>query len=174
MPSDNIHNYIYFYNKAEVLDSLYNAIQSNNLPFIKQALKTFDPSCFYNNNLLHRTAQVGAIEIAEYLLSQGFEVNKADCRKYIGYTPLHYAALTDQGPIAIFLLEKGANINAIAYKGQKPFDIARQKGYVSFIDNVSIYLSYQSQQQEKEDGYLTDNETIEVLPKINISGEVDY
>jgi ankyrin repeat protein len=173
MPSDNIHNYIYFYNKAEVLNSLYNAIKSNNLPIIKHAFTIYDSSCFYKNNLLHIAAQLGSIEIAEYLLSQGFEVNKVDCRNYIGYTPLHYAATSGQGPMAIFLLERGANIDAIAYKGQTPLDLAKQKGHINFIDNVSIYLSYQSQQQEKEDAYATDSDTLEDFSVLDILGEID-
>jgi glutaminase len=47
-----------------------------------------------------------------------------------GRTPLHVAAANNQNAMVKFLLDKGADPNAVDENGEKPADAARQEGHL--------------------------------------------
>ncbi|MCX5674731.1 MAG: ankyrin repeat domain-containing protein [Planctomycetota bacterium] len=55
-------------------------------------------------------AQGGHVDMAEFLIAQGADVNAS--HPQLGYTPLHQAAQEGKAGMARFLLSKGAKINA--------------------------------------------------------------
>ncbi len=65
--------------------------------------------------LLHYAAEDGNLELAQWLLAQGADVNAPTL---YGYTPLHYAARHTAAELAQVLLEAGANPNAQLTQGR--------------------------------------------------------
>ena len=65
--------------------------------------------------LLHYVAEDGNVELAQWLLAQGANVNAPTP---YGYTPLHYAARHTTAELARVLLEAGANPNAQLTQGR--------------------------------------------------------
>ncbi|ETE64673.1 Protein phosphatase 1 regulatory subunit 12C, partial [Ophiophagus hannah] len=61
------------------------------------------------------------IEVVEFLVENGADVNQADNE---GWTPLHVAASCGYNEIAQYLLDHGANIAAVNSDGDVPLDIA--------------------------------------------------
>lgn len=64
----------------------------------------------------------GDLEIVRLLVGAGAEVN------HEGWTPLHYAAFEGAADVARFLLEKGANKDAVAPNGYTPLMLAGRNG----------------------------------------------
>ena len=66
----------------------------------------------------------GHLAIAKLLVAHGAEVN------HPGWTPLHYAAFEGRAEVIKFLLEKGADKNALAPNGYSALMLAARGGYV--------------------------------------------
>jgi ankyrin repeat protein len=72
----------------------------------------------------------GFKEIAELVLANGAPVNSGEG----GTTPLHGAVEFNQVEMAAWLLDHGANINALNYGDKTPLAIARDKQHTAMID----------------------------------------
>ncbi len=57
---------------------------------------------------LYYAAFDGELKKAEELIEAGANVNEGNCH---GFTPLHFACVTDQLSVAKLLVERGAEIN---------------------------------------------------------------
>jgi ankyrin repeat protein len=78
---------------------------------------------FHNNTPLHLASQHGHIDIVEYLVNKGANVDSKD-RSIVmflssdilfhGITPLHYASEHGHIDIVEYLVNKGANVEAKA------------------------------------------------------------
>ncbi|TGZ74094.1 hypothetical protein CRM22_001132, partial [Opisthorchis felineus] len=58
---------------------------------------------------LHQACFRGHVDVAEYLLQNGADVNSKDQKQ--GYTALMFAAITGNRPLIKLLLQRGARIN---------------------------------------------------------------
>jgi hypothetical protein len=74
--------------------------------------------------ILFYPAIVGNIEIGEYMLEKGVDVNAGAG----GMTALHGAATFGQPEFAKFLIERGADVNARNYEGKTPLAAAIEAG----------------------------------------------
>ena len=79
---------------------------------------------------LHRAAEKGRKDVAEWLLAKGAEVNAMEND---GYTPLHYAANQGHKDMAAWLLSKGAKINAKDNNGFTPLHVTHNKDVVKLL-----------------------------------------
>jgi ankyrin repeat protein len=70
---------------------------------------------------LHLAAESGHIEIVEFLISSGAEINVADVNSN---TPLHYTATAGKVEAAEFLLAKGAEVDARNHEKCTPLHLA--------------------------------------------------
>lgn len=136
---------------------LFSAVNSGNLTLVKSILEQDihllnikdENGC----TPLHIAVQDGFVDIAEYLISKGADVNEKDAHGYTclhlvkslemaelliskgaevdvkedyGLTPLHNAVLEGYDEIVVFLLSKGADINAVENKGFTPLKMAME------------------------------------------------
>ncbi|AVP87204.1 hypothetical protein phytr_2470 [Candidatus Phycorickettsia trachydisci] len=83
-----------------------------------------------SKNPLHRAAQEGQLEVIEFLLSQGVDVNT---KGFFGNTALHSAI--NHPRVGSFLLEKGVEIEAKNHSGRTALDEA-----IGFKKSASILL----------------------------------
>lgn len=104
--------------KKEYLDSLKKFLNSNIIV----------PD---NLNLLHKAAQEGLYDVAEYLISKGANVNSTD--EY-GDTPLHIASYFGNLSIVRMLARNGASIHSRNKSGWTPLHNAAQEGHYEVVE----------------------------------------
>ncbi|HPF65587.1 ankyrin repeat domain-containing protein [Lentimicrobium sp.] len=69
-------------------------------------------------------------EFAEFLLSQGADINETNTTEYYGgYTPLLWAVHYNDANLVSFLVNHGANVNAKSNKGKTPLSMASEAGF---------------------------------------------
>jgi len=74
-------------------------------------------------------------KFAEYLLAQGADIDEANTTSwYKGYTPLFWAVSSGDDKLVSFLVEHGANVNAIAVEGKTPLSIATEAGNTNIVE----------------------------------------
>ncbi|XP_011681434.1 serine/threonine-protein phosphatase 6 regulatory ankyrin repeat subunit B-like [Strongylocentrotus purpuratus] len=78
---------------------------------------------------LHGAAFGGHIDVMKYLIRQGSDVNKNDCR---GRAPLHAAVKNDHLEVVNFLLGKGAE--GTTFYGLTPLYIATQSDHIGVVN----------------------------------------
>src|SRR6478735_6402708 len=77
----------------------------------------------FGDTALMAAALGGHVEAAKVLIANGAEINGS------GWTPLHYAAFQGRPAMVRFLLEAGANKNAIAPNEYTPLMLAVRNGH---------------------------------------------
>lgn len=86
----------------------------------------------YQQNCLHIACNRGFVELVEYFLAKGMDVNEVDVD---GYTPLHIAVYSKKYEIVKLLLEKGADKTKKMENGKTPKQLAmRLNAPKSIID----------------------------------------
>ncbi|XP_057317896.1 ankyrin-3-like [Microplitis mediator] len=116
----------------------------NSGAYIKQIIR--------GDNPLHYTAQNNAVEIAEYLISQGAKVDtdmKNKLSPFHHCTPLHVAINCGSFEVAQLLINKQASVHAKTTWGKKPLDLAIEKGnyriFKLLVDSgATVDLSYKN------------------------------
>jgi ankyrin repeat protein len=122
--------------KGASVDIKYNnetplgyAIRNDKIKIARLLLKHTKNLHMHNDEyrpLMHKVASHNCnLEIAEFLLEQGFDIN---ARSNLGNTPLHTAISLEKLKIAMLLIEKGADVNIRNEKGQTPLHLAVEKG----------------------------------------------
>ena len=109
------------------LKKLYRKL--DNIGILDQILKK------RKKNFLISAAQGESIEIVNWLLEKGFNVNEQD---YYGWNSLHYAAETGKLQILQTLIDKGANINSRNLMGESAFNIAESKSNQEICDFMAL------------------------------------
>jgi len=105
--------------------SIHEEAHDGMLAAVKTLAKCDPHQVFSKNNdgytPLHMAAAKGHLEIAQFLLASGAEVNARTDR---GTTPLHVAVLDGYKNIAELLLANGAEVNAKTDDGMTPLRAA--------------------------------------------------
>ena len=103
--------------------------------FDEEGVTIFDMAVTYDN-----------LDIVKYLLSRGFKVD--DTKRRSRFTPLMAAVCYGRVEMVRFLLEQGANANAVDAKGISVIDFARKMNkktilkILNFNENSPINKSY--------------------------------
>ena len=90
-----------------------------------------------NNNgefPIHKAVQAKNMEIVEYLIEQGADVNT---KTKFDSTPLQYAAFFDSFPVLQVLIEKGASVNDVNQLGASALLYSANKGN---LDNAKLLI----------------------------------
>jgi len=87
--------------------------------------------CPDDDTLIHLVVRVGTLEEIKLLMKSGAKVNAPGD---LGYTPLHYAALSGRMDMAELLLTFGADALIRDEYGDIPADVARSMGYTEVFD----------------------------------------
>ena len=87
----------------------------------------------YGDVPLHLAVDAGEVEIVDYLLSKGGELN--DKTKF-GFTPLHRSAWKGHLEMAKYLVDKGAVLNATDNTGKTPLDAATSKEVREYLTDI--------------------------------------
>jgi ankyrin repeat protein len=75
------------------------------------------------------------IELAEFMLSKGADVNEAATSGDVeGWAAIHYAASNGNEELIKFLIKKGADVNAKTADGKTPLSLAQSNEYSSIIE----------------------------------------
>jgi hypothetical protein len=73
---------------------------------------------------IREAAYCGNMERVQNLVEEeGLDINQRN--PINGWTALHWACLANNGPVMDYLIRKGADVNAVNDKGQKPFDLLK-------------------------------------------------
>ncbi len=76
-----------------------------------------------------------SIDLAEFLLSKGADIDEVNTTEYYGgYTPLFWAVEDNNKELVSFLIQNGANVNAKSVKGQTPLSLAEKGSYAEIVD----------------------------------------
>ena len=95
-----------------------------------------------NEDAMMLAAFKGQLETVKLLQSKGGEINKD------GWTALHYAAFQGQTPVAKYLIDNKADINAKAPNGVTPLMAAARNGHYE-VDQVAPPPGRGSEPQER-------------------------
>jgi len=75
------------------------------------------------------------IDLAEFLLSKGADINEGNTTEYYGgYTPLFWAVEDNNKELVGFLIQHGAEVNIQSHKGQTPLSLAEKGGYAEIVE----------------------------------------
>jgi len=110
-------------------ESLFQAISDGTIDDVKYLVEKKGEKVSEND--LHYYADKASVEVLEYLISKGANVNYKDS---YGQTPLHNAASSNSVEVLECLISKGANINAKDKIGETPlFRAVRDNPHVEVL-----------------------------------------
>ena len=81
--------------------------------------------------VIHRAAAAGKVEMLEYLVSKGANVNTVSS---FGETALHQAVYNQKSAAVTWLLEHGANVNATGHSGETALAVAQKNSYTAIVE----------------------------------------
>ncbi|KAJ3101751.1 hypothetical protein HDU97_001101 [Phlyctochytrium planicorne] len=84
---------------------------------------------------IHRVSELGLTRQVEDLVSEGADVNLAEGKD--GWRPMHFAALNGHVETLKFLIDQGADANAVDFKGMTPMHVAAVNGRTAFIRELA-------------------------------------
>lgn len=105
---------------------------------------------FYGNN--DRTVPAGRMPAVRYLVEElHAEVNTADSNPRGGYTPLHNAAARGDNEMILYLVSKGARVDAVTRTGQTTADMANgpRQRIQPYPETVALLMSLGSKNSNK-------------------------
>jgi hypothetical protein len=130
------------YQKQEFVnknDALRFAAKMGNLKEVQEIVKKgADPTnaTSYGNTALHYAANEGKVEVVQYLINCGKDV-QAGAKTNRGETPLHYAAQWGQTEVCRYLVENagcGPDLCLEDQVGYTPLDYAKYRGFPETFD----------------------------------------
>ena len=79
------------------------------------------------------------VDLAEFLLSKGADINESNTTEYYGgYTPLFWAVEDNNKELVSFLVRNGAEVNVQSNKGQTPLSLAEKAGYAEIVEMLKV------------------------------------
>ncbi len=116
---------------------IFAAVMSGDLDktrlLIEEHPELINATSWGNWTPLHRAAQNGHKDIADFLLQKGANL---EARTVLGMTPLYVAIYSKKGDIVQFLIEKGADIHAVRSDGETMLHIAAAIGDEGIVDTL--------------------------------------
>jgi ankyrin repeat protein len=107
--------------QTSLAQEIFEAVKADDFARVKALIEKDTALVNYKDNAgntpLHQAAISGSIEIAEFFLSRGADINSANIRKN---TPLHEAVDAGKKNISRLLIERGADINQINLNRETP------------------------------------------------------
>ncbi len=116
-------------------ETLHIAVRTGKLDDVKRLIVSGTPVDIRDalgSTPLLEAAWSGQIEIAEFLIAHGADVNAHHGES--GSTPLQYAVLTGHAKMTQLLLNAGGKLNGDYRDGQSLLHVASARGYASIID----------------------------------------
>jgi len=98
--------------------------------FLKKDAKLIDADDKNNKEPLHWAAEKGHLQVVEFLISQGADVN---AKNVADETPLHYSAGYGYKDIVKLLVSKGAAVNEKTKQGHTPLSYATMRNQVDIM-----------------------------------------
>ena len=112
----------------ETEDYIDDHIESGNIEIVRTLIaanpKLIEWRDVWDNTLLHIAVEEKQVELAEFLIGAGCDVNAVDDT---GETPLHVAAVFPSKEIAELLVRNGADPNVVDNDGTTPLSFAREQ-----------------------------------------------
>ncbi len=112
------------------------AIEQKNLDFIKLAIEEYAYNLHHKNSLqesaLAMALKAGNLEIAQYLVESGADINGIDGFKQ--RTMLHYAVLSHNAKTVFYVLSCGAQTRVQDNMGMLPVHLAAKQGDLEIVD----------------------------------------
>lgn len=106
------------------------------LKLLIKKIKTTNEPLFIAEHALIGACMGGQLEVAKYLVSEGYPINHVDLK---GTTPLSHAVYENRKDCVIWLLENGADVNHAENDGITSFFYACARGC---LDIAKILLNY--------------------------------
>jgi ankyrin repeat protein len=79
------------------------------------------------------------VDLAEFLLSKGADINEVNTTEYYGgYTPLFWAVEDNNKELVGFLIQHGAEVNVQSKKGHTPLSLAEEAGYAEIVEMLKV------------------------------------
>ncbi len=123
-------------NEAEVLELVKQCFESQKSAIsLDEVLKK--NTCYFS--LLHLVATKGYCRLADYVFTHW--VPALETRNENGWTPLHSAIYYNNVDLALLLVDRGANIDAVTHALEKPADLTENELILAFLENPQIYRS---------------------------------
>uniref|UniRef100_A0A672MAU2 Protein phosphatase 1 regulatory subunit 12C-like n=1 Tax=Sinocyclocheilus grahami TaxID=75366 RepID=A0A672MAU2_SINGR len=102
---------------------------------------------------LHQACIDGSMEMVEFLLSRGANVNQVDSE---GWTPLHVAASCGNLEITEFLLRHGASLCSVNCDGDVPMDIAEDEATETLLQEHTLTPDVEAAKRAEEEWIMRD------------------
>jgi len=108
-----------------------------------------------NSNLAHSLASTGRLNELKLIIETNSELKLVDLQDPNGWTPLHEAARAGHVEVMEYLLEQGADINALSHGGDTPLLLAAQflgadSTTVRFLESKIAMSSKEEEAMEEE------------------------
>jgi len=142
-----------------LITEMRQAVESGNLKKVK-ALHLQGVNI---NSLLNLAFVRDHLEVAEYLIRAGANVNEKDGEDW---TPLHYAAKSGRSDLCELLIKKGAHVNAITSKKMTPLHLAALNDHLlvaSLLIEKKADPSAKNDKQQMPEDVAKSNELREIL-----------
>lgn len=122
----------YFLEKPEVKDFLFQTTRQGDL----DTLKLMDYGNIFSkaksySTMLHEAASSGHLNIVEYLISQGSDINSINNE---GKTALHEASYQGHLPIVEYLTKHGAIVNIMDHNNRTAVELAKDNNMTNVVE----------------------------------------
>lgn len=114
---------------AIIYEPFHDAAKKDGLEAVKEMLSNhselLESSDQYRRTVLHSAAGYGALQVINYLIGKGANLNARDEN---GNTPLHLAVLRSQDEAVELIINANPDINAVNTDGESPLSLATVYG----------------------------------------------
>lgn len=150
------------------LEAQYGTVAANTL----QSNGSHGLTLVQHNYPMHFAALEGNVELLEKLLREGYSIDSKD---NLDSTPLHVATMANQAEVVQFLIDNGANVNAMSYDVWDAASLAIVKGHYEiaqqllnqpniYVDEFTSNVMLDALYEASQDGKITTvNEVLSLM-----------